>query len=407
MNYIEIVSTVYESIRANPVRSFLTSFGVTAGVAAVVALVGLISGLGGFIEDEFEGMLNSNTFEITRSNPGPMDLEELNRSRSWPDVSIRDAEELAILTDSICIVSWKTMVRGSVVYLDQSALGVSITGCTARSREVEGIALDDGRFFTSEEEHRGARVCILGAELAEDLGITGSALGVPIQVRGSRFYVIGIEEASGSAFGFGLDNGLRIPFSTLENLFGNGSQMVISALPVAGITLDRSMEYTISAMRSIRGLTLDQEDNFYTITQEGALASIDEILGAVGAITIGIAAISLLVGGIGIMNITLVSVTERTREIGTRRALGATRNDIVIQFMLEATGVSVLGGLIGFLIGALIIMLVATSTPIPASITLWSVLVALGFSGLIGLIFGIYPAWKAAGLSPVEALRYE
>lgn len=408
MKSIEVLATAYNSIRSNPVRSFLTSFGVTAGVTAVVTLVGLVTGIGDFVQNEFEGMLNSNAFEVTRRNPDFSDFEGRNQSRSWPSITAENGKDLAEYTDSICTVAWEGTTVGAVVFQSNTALDVSIQGCSPQSQIVDGTVVETGRYFTEREDNGCSRVCVLGADLAETLEITESDLGSSVKIAGHSFSIAGIEEASGSAFGVDMDNNVLVPYSTFESLFSRpGSEVVITVMPVEGVSLERALKESISVFRNLRGLSSDEENNFYTVTQEGSLSSINEILTAVGAITIGIAAVSLLVGGIGIMNITLVSVAERTREVGTRRALGATRLDIVKQFISEAVAVSLLGGCSGLALGVGIISLVSAITPVPASVSPWSVVVALGFSWMVGLVFGVYPAWKAAGLSPVEALRYE
>ena len=408
MRSLDVLTSAFSSIRSNPVRSFLTSLGVTAGVTAVVALVGLLWGIGGFVQNEFEGMLNSNAFEITRRNPDFSDSEGRNKSRSWPSITAENGEDLAFYTDSLCTVAWEGTASGAVVFQSSTALDVTIYGCSDQSQIVNGTVVEYGRYFTEEESDARSRVCVLGADLAETLGITEADLGSAVKIAGHRFNISGIEEASGSAFGVSMDNNVRIPYSTFQSLFSRpGSEVVVTVMPLEGVTLEKALEESVSVMRNLRGLTSDDDSNFYAVTQEGSLSSINELLTAVGAITIGIAAISLLVGGIGIMNITLVSVAERTREVGTRRALGATRLDVVRQFLSEAVAVSLLGGLTGLALGTGIISIVSALTPVPAILSPWSAVAALGFSWAVGLIFGVYPAWKAAGLSPVEALRYE
>jgi putative ABC transport system permease protein len=244
--------------------------------------------------------------------------------------------------------------------------------------------------------------------VAEALELTDTSLGVSVFVEGHRFTVIGINDAAGSVMGRSMDDNISIPFNTFRNLFARPDMDVrITVLPIEGIDMETCQEEAVQVLRQLRGLTAEDEDNFYIVTQEGALSSINELLSGVASVTIGIAAISLLVGGIGIMNITLVSVAERTTEIGTRRALGATRGNVVVQFLSEAVMVSTLGGLIGLLLGVVLVYGVSRLTPLPAAVSGWSIAAALGFSGVVGLLFGVFPAWKASQLVPMEALRHE
>ena len=290
----------------------------------------------------------------------------------------------------------------------QQRIGRHDQGVSPSTEVVSGSDVASGRFFTWAEDEARSRVCILGAGLAEVLSFTSADIGSAVTVDGHRFTVTGIGEESGSMFGMGLDNEITVPFKTFQSLFSRPDGDVrITVLPRTEVTMEACGEEAASILRRVRGLSADDEDNFYIITQESALSSIDELLSTVAAVTIGIAAISLLVGGIGIMNITLVSVTERTREIGTRRAIGARKSDIVLQFLAEAVIVSVNGGIAGLLLGVAVITAVNRLTPLPAVVSGWSVAVAMGFSVLVGLLFGVFPAWKAAELVPIEALRYE
>jgi len=407
MRHAGILTDALRSLGESPARSLLTAFGVTVGVTAVVTLTGLVEGLGGYVRSQFESMLDSRAFEISRRSPGFEDAEQMRESRSWPALDADLAEDLADMTTT-GTVAWSAMSSGSVTREGITAEDVTIRGLSPSTEVVSPLELAAGRSFTESEDVRRSRVCVLGSGIAEALGMTGDDLGSDLVIGGHRFHPIGIEEPEGSMMGIELDDRVSIPYSTFESLFGRpGSDLRITVLPDAGVTLEACREEVRSILRRLRGLTTDEDDNFHFVTQEGALSSLGEVLAAVATLTIGIAAVSLLVGGIGIMNITLVSVAERTREIGTRRALGATRGDIVFQFLAEAVAVSVLGGLAGLAAGAGLIAVAARITPLPARVTGWSVAVALGFSIVVGVLFGVFPAWMAARLHPAEALRHE
>ncbi len=403
-----MISTALGSLRSNPVRSLLTSFGVAVGVAAIVTLTSLATGIGNYVRQQFESMLNASAFDISMHNPGFDDYQSMMRSRSWPTLTADLAEDMAGLMTTDQAVSWSGFSSGSVSSRGGTAEDVMIRGLSPSSGQVSGIDLCCGRFFTDSEDDAGARVCVLGSDLAEALGMDSDSLGARISLDGHRFHVIGIAAAEGSAFGRDLGGYVSIPYSSFENLFSRPDMDVrITVLPSSGSTLEECQDEARAILRSLRGLTVDEDDNFYFVTQEGILGSMNKVLSIAAAVTIGIAAISLLVGGIGIMNITLVSVTERTREIGTRRALGATRMDIVRQFMVEAIAVSALGGLAGFMVGTGLILVAGRLSPLPVEVNGWSAALAVGFSSLVGITFGIFPATKASMMDPVEALRYE
>jgi putative ABC transport system permease protein len=404
----EIVSAALGSLCSNPVRSLLTAFGVTVGVTAVVVLVGVVSGIGGFVQQQFENMLSARAFSISRHNPGFHDAESMAKSRSWPPLTYSEAEALAECVTTAAAVSWRGNASGTVIRHGLSAGDVMIQGLSPSHEEVSGSDIAAGRFFNWAEDESCSRVCILGSGVTEALELTSDSIGVSVLIEGHRFTVIGLNEAAGSVMGRSLDDNVSVPFNTFRNLFARPDTDVrITVLPAEGVEMEACQEEATQVLRRLRGLASEEDDNFYIVTQESALSSINELLSGVAAVTIGIAAISLLVGGIGIMNITLVSVAERTTEIGTRRALGATRGNVVVQFLAEAVMVSTIGGLIGLLLGILVVFGVNRLTPLPAVISGWSVTAALGFSGVVGLLFGVFPAWKASRLVPMEALRHE
>jgi putative ABC transport system permease protein len=409
LNISETAGAAFASLKANRLRSVLTSVGVTIGVTAVVTLVGLVTGLQNYIKNQFDAVLGASVFEISRFSSGFDDRESWIESRRWPPLTAGNAIELSRLMTTAQGVTWRAGSSGTVSMGSRSATDVRIRGLAPTELDVASMSLASGRFFSATEDNSRSRICVLGNDLARTLGNPASMLGEPVTVGGERFTVIGVAKPLGSIFGHGLDNFVAIPYSTFAALFPEESDddVEIAVLPLSSVSMAESQEEARLLLRRMRQVPFSGRDNFYITTQEGILKSMEQVTTGAAIVTIGVAAISLLVGGIGIMNIMLVSVTERTREIGTRRAIGARRKDIVMQFLVEAVTISLIGGMVGLLLGFTAIILAGKLTPVPAAVSPFAAILAIAFSTSVGLAFGIYPAWKAARLDPVEALRYE
>ena len=277
---------------------------------------------------------------------------------------------------------------------------------------VNSRSLDDGRFFTAPDLTHAARTCVLGQDLVKALFPGRDPVGQTVLIQGAGFQVIGVLDRKGSQFGGSGDSLLLLPLSAFDALFpqvknGNGNTLHIGSVPRDPGRVQELLDQEIAILRQRRGLRANQDNDFAIFTSEEALQTFRQITGGIAAAMIFIAAIALLVGGVGIMNIMLVSVTERTREIGVRKALGATRKDIAAQFLVEAVALTGLGGALGIACGLGVAMAVRFCFDFPAEAPLWSIALGFGISTAIGLGFGLWPALKAAGQDPIEALRYE
>jgi putative ABC transport system permease protein len=282
---------------------------------------------------------------------------------------------------------------------------VPVNATTPNIADIEHIEASDGRYFLESEETSRSSVCFIGAEIAEKLFPTSTPIGQLIKIDGRPFEVIGVGKALGTVFGQPRDKYVSMPLSTFLSTYGSRRSISVSVTSVNDTAYLDAIDEARVVMRARRKLDPSEEDNFGIITPSAINELRDKIFGTIQVAAIGVTSISLVVGGIVIMNIMLVSVTERTKEIGIRKSIGARRQDIVKQFLAESTLLALCGGAIGVTIAYVLAKLVATLTPVPTALPMLAVAVALAVSGSVGLISGVYPAWKAAGLDPIEALR--
>ena len=399
-----------ESLSGNKLRSGLTVLGIVIGVAAVIAMLAVGKGA----QESITGSINSIGTNLLVVFPGG---KEMDRFRP---LTMRDADALRdqLAAPSIEAVAPTLEIGGEVTYGGQQTSSPLI-GVTPAYFQVRNVNLTEGEFITEEQVLGRASVVLLGPEVAETLfGHADGITGETVRINGQPFRVIGVlESKGGGAFG-SEDNQMIVPLTTAKaRLFGpksgqSGDRIdVIYVQAAGGDLVPQAMEEIAQILRARHRIT-DEIDDFTIFTQQDLLAEAETITNVLTAVLGGIAGISLLVGGIGIMNIMLVTVTERTREIGLRKALGARKRDILTQFLTESSLLSLLGGMIGILFGWLISLIVrqiaaANDAPFTPIVGLDAILLATIFSTAIGLFFGIYPANRAAGLEPVEALRYE
>ncbi|HEO70027.1 MAG TPA: FtsX-like permease family protein [Candidatus Hydrogenedentes bacterium] len=403
MDLLESLATALAALAHNKVRAFLTTLGVIIGVMSVILLVSLGEGAQAYIEKEFAGM-GSNVLIVT---PGKQETSGMFpiSAGSFHKLTYQNAREIERKAVGIAGITSNVFGAGYVQFRNRRRDSL-IIGVTEDFDEVRQLHAQIGRFINANDIEKKSRVCVIGTKVKEELFGNEPALHQKVSINRSKHLVVGILEKKGMMLGINLDDIVIIPLPSAQQMFQAGEDYVMEILVSA-----RSPEDIKPAAESIRAILTaahDYTEDFTITDQDGMLGTFSKIFDALRFMLAGIACISLLVGGIGIMNIMLVSVRERTREVGIRKAVGATRRDIGTQFLIEAVALSLIGGMIGILlgwVGAAVVRLLYPSLPVYLSS--WSVATAFTFSLCVGVFFGVYPALKAASVDPVEALRYE
>lgn len=407
-SFVESLRSALLSIAAHRLRSVLTTLGVIIGVASVIAVVALVQGLSQSIRKQFEG-LGSNVQSIQAYTPFEDQLRGKFNRLTWSDF-----EQLRFRVDGIEHVTPHVMVGGRFAREVRSGRELAtpfLVGTTRSFQHVQKTYTLYGRFLSETDEKSRRRVCVIGERVRKDLRLPEDPVGRFIELGGEWFKVVGLIEPRGELFGFDQDNFVIIPYQTALSLIGYESKPDLQIF-FSVIELEQTeaiQERIRRLLRQLHNLKPHQPDDFKIQTAQQVVKTFGDVINMITLVLGGIVGISLLVGGIGIMNIMLVSVTERTREIGICKALGAQRRDIMMQFLIEATVLALFGGLIGIAIGYALGYLVAIFIPgsFGVSVPWWVIVLACGFSALVGIIFGVVPATKAANLDPIEALRYE
>ncbi len=401
-----------ESIRGHKLRSFLTLLGVIIGVGSVVLVGAAISGLGLYAEQSTAKAFGSESFLVAQiAATGRLSRRELfERIKRNKPIRSDDAKFLEQVNgDSILYSPYRNQMA-DVTRENLTVEDTSIIGAASELASIRDIVVVDGRFFTPQEDRTRAYVAVIGETVRTTLFPAGSSpLNQTIHIKGIDFTVIGVLEKLGSAFGRDQDNALYIPASAFARIWGpgNGFSLFGRPKPGSGLDLESALDETRVALRTRFHTRPGEPDNFDTLTPDAIRGFIDQVLGMIAAIVVPVTCISLVVGGIVIMNIMLVSVTERTREIGIRKALGARHGDIMLQVLIEAVALSVVGGALGIIGGAVLTALLARLFEISMRITLGYVVLAISVSSVVGIVSGWYPASRAARLDPVVALRAE
>ncbi|MEO8072212.1 MAG: ABC transporter permease [Acidobacteriota bacterium] len=404
--YTDAFQISVKSILEYKLRAFLTLLGVIIGVASVVVVGASISGLNSYVTEKISKVLGANHFMVNRmAHSGQMDDEEFERrNRRNKNVTLEEYEFVKEKCKSCSEIGAQT---NSGADLNQNGIempSVSIAGVTANMQIIEDKTIDQGRFILDSEVERTAKVCVIGTDIADKFFPNQNPLGQKLKIRGLPLTIVGIEEKRGSMFGQSFDRNVYIPISLHLQMFehGNGIQIHGKASDRDALTL--AIDDARTDLRNKRKLLGSDEDTFGLVNTAELGNQIDEFTGAIAAVVVPITMITLIVGGIVVMNIMLVSVTERTFEVGLRKALGATRKQILLQFLIESSLLCIVGGLLGLLLAVGVTTLITYFLEITMTVTIGYVLMSIIVSSLIGIIAGLYPAFKAAKLDPIVAL---
>jgi putative ABC transport system permease protein len=407
MELIEGIKIALQSLWANKLRSILTLLGVVIGVASVITVVTLVNGAKQYVTTK----LNNYGAEVVTISKMPqtfMTIEEYLEFQKRKDVKLDDYEAVRDGCQSCVSVGALRNSTGKIVFGTKSSTDTDIRGWTWTMPPMSNLNIAQGRSFTEAEDEHSTHVAIVGSDIAENLLGAGDPLGKEIRVDGEPYTVIGVGEKQGKTFGASQDNWVAIPLMAFLQSYGQNKSMVIYVnAGGGGVTIERVSDELRTIMRGRRHLAPGAKDTFSIDTSATFQNILSQILNSFGAVVVAIAAISLVVGGIVIMNIMLVSVTERTREIGIRKALGARQKDILLQFLVESGTMSLVGGMIGVIGGISVAKVITLLVSFPSEVKLWSVLVGLVVATGVGVFFGVYPARKAAQLDPIVALRSE
>ena len=395
-----------QAIWANKLRSFLTVLGNIVAVTSIIAVVSLIQGLNASVEDAIVSEVGADAFTVDRF-PVTQSQEEQDAVRNNPRVTLDDADAIRRFADSVSTVMVQGRGNGELRYRNEQLDSVQIQGVTREYATLPTTNVEFGRVITPSEFDAGRLVTILGYDAADRLFGARDPIDKKISIQGVPFTVVGVAEKKGSIFGQSQDEYAIVPLSAFQRLFGSRRSFNLIVRPKDPTLTRVAMDEATVALRIERRLKPAEKDNFGIYSSDTFLKIYDQATAGIFAVLVGVVGLSLVVGGIVIMNIMLMVVTERTREIGLRKALGARKRDIVWQILTESITLSTFGGLVGTGIGFLIAMIIAAVSPLPAAVEIWSIVVGIGITAVVGLFFGMYPAMRAAALDPIEALRRE
>ena len=403
---LESIAIALESIWANKLRSFMTVLGNIVAVASIVTVVSLIQGMNAMVSRVIVTDVGADSFTIQR-RPPVRTADDEEQTRNNPLVTLAEADAIRRFSPTIDSVMAQAQARGTITYQDLVLENIQIQGVTSDYVDFSTFDAERGRMMSASEVTRNRPVVLLGWDVADQLFGGATPLDGIIKIQGVHFRVVGVSERKGGMFGASMDGFVVIPIGSHMKLFGSRQSLSLMVKPTSPTLLPVAMDDATVALRVARRLSPRDPDNFGIFTSDTLLGIYRQATTGIFAVLVGVVALSLLVGGLVIMNIMLMFVKERTKEIGTRKALGARRRDIMSQVLTESVTLSTVGGVAGILLGFLAARAIAATTPLPAQLELWSVLLGIGITAAVGLFFGAYPASRAAALDPIEALRRE
>ena len=413
MRFDDVLLTAFRQLRANKLRSFFTLLGIIVSVAFLVAVVAIIQGMNAYVKESVaDNVVGTNTFEVRRmpARVGLFNEDDWRIVLRRPKITPEDAaivRQAIPEASAISLTSGYPTPQSDVVWGDRTLGDVLVFGITPDYQVVKDYRFSSGQPLSDVDVRERRYVCVVGADVAEKLFETVNPVGQQIRVHGELFTIIGVVARKGKILGQSFDGFVMLPFSTFESMYGRRQTTTISVKMPDATMVDDGMARAQEAMRIAHHLRPNETDNFSIETSDALISFWKSLTSVLFSVVPAVVGIGILVGGIVIMNIMLMSVRERTHEIGLRKSVGATRRDIQAQFLAEAVMLATIGGATGALGGWLFSSAIAAISPLPARVTTWSVIMALALGAGVGVLFGVYPATRAARLDPVTALRAE